>query len=130
MNIAEIEAKLAQLQRKLAQQEDEIARLRGEPHKSVSDKPWQKMDYTANFGMHPNVVAEMCRAVPDSVLADIVGDARRASQAVPRTPAVDVERGTGWTDEPKNRDRSREFELIDDITKAMVGGPNDTRKLK
>src|SRR6516162_8441298 len=121
MNMSEIEQKLAALQKKIAAQEEEIARLRGEPHKSVSEQPWQPIDHTAKMSMPPSAVWEMVKAVPDSVMRDIVGDARRASQAATRTPPQNVERGSGWLNEVKFPDRSRQFELMDRIVESQVG---------
>jgi hypothetical protein len=127
MNMSEIELKLAALQKKIAAQEEEISRLRGEPHKPVGPK-WEKIDYTANMRMPFSAALEMAKAVPDDLIRQIVADNIRKSSPIPPDPPV--QRGTGWTDEPKNRDRSREFELMDRIVESQVGGANDTRKLK
>jgi hypothetical protein len=121
--------RIAALEQQIAKQNEELARLRGEPHKSVSNKPWQPIDYTENMRMPPSAAWEMAKVVPDDLIRQIVGDSMRKSpRHVP--PAPPVERGTGWQDEVKFPDRSREFELMDDIVKSQVGGPNDTRKLK
>src|SRR6516165_9159949 len=121
--------RIAALEQQIAKQNEELARLRGGSHKSVSNKPWQPIDYTENMRMPPSAAWEMAKVVPDDVVRQIVGDSMRKAPPAP-APQEEVQRGTGWVDEVKFPDRSREFELVDDIVKSQVGGPNDTRKLK
>jgi hypothetical protein len=92
-----VEDEFKDLKRQIADLKDEVSRLRGEPHKPVGE-PWQPIDYTAGMSMPLAAVLEMARAVPDSVMAGVMGDARRKSNL----PAVHPEpkvRGTGWVDE-------------------------------
>src|SRR6516225_1131673 len=104
--------RIAALEQQIAKQNEELARLRGEPHKSVSNKPWQPIDYTENMRMPASAAWEMAKVVPDDLVRQIVGDSMR--KAPPPTPPVEeVQRGTGWQDETPFPDRSREFELMD-----------------
>jgi hypothetical protein len=125
-----MEEKIADLERQIAAHKEELARLRSEPHKPpVGAKPWQPIDYTENMRMPPSAAWEMAKVVPDDLVRQIVGDSMRKAQ--PSPPAEpEPERGTGWVDEVKFPDRSREFELMDRVVESQVGGPNDTRKLK
>jgi len=79
-----------------------------------------------------SVVTEMVTAVPDKLMAEIVGDFRNGvaqlsslSKSEPTRPV-----GSGWAEPPKARDRTNELRMFDQMVDAMVGGPNDTSKLK
>ena len=128
--MTDVEKKIAALEKELAEQKEQLARVRGEPHKSVVDWKWQPIDYTAGMSMGPSAIRKMAEAVPDTVIRDLVGDVRRgdAHRIVPQSPSP--ERGTGWAPDTPFPDRSREFELMDRIVESQVGGANDTRKLK
>src|SRR5262249_4614575 len=71
--------------------------------------------------------------VDDATIRAIVADRQRGigpSSMVPQKgPSQPVVRGSGWV-EPKVEDRSRQFAFMDDLVASMVGGPNDTSKLK
>lgn len=95
-----MEEKIADLERQIAAQKEELARLRGEPHKRVGEA-WQPIDWTARMSAPPSVIAEMARAVPNSVISGIVGDARRAAEATQSRPGPEPVRGSGWADEVK-----------------------------
>jgi hypothetical protein len=78
----------------------------------------------------------MAAAVPDSLMRDLVADQRRGVSApasiasVPGAPpAPERVRGTGWV-EAGFPDRTRDFERMDAIVAGMVGGPNDTSRLR
>ena len=75
----------------------------------------------------PEWQQEMAEAIGNDVLADIVADNQRPQRL--KSVKEQVERGSGWI-EPKVEDRSRDIETVDRIVEAMVGGPNDTSKLK
>ena len=79
-----------------------------------------------------SVVTEMVTAVPDKLMAEIVGDFRNGvaqlsslSKSEPTRPV-----GSGWAEPPKARDRTNELRMFDQMVDAMVGGPNDTSKLR
>ena len=98
---------------------------------------WQPIDYTANATMPPSAMKEMMKAVPDALMRDLRGDARRpnpvteASSSPLSTPSAlptTQKRGTGWVPERGFPDRTKEFELVDRMVEKMVGGPNDPLK--
>jgi hypothetical protein len=82
-------------------------------------------------------LAAMREAVPDSLMAEIVADSRRGNVPAPSSmastpgapPPPEPQRGTGWV-QPHIPDRTNDFALMDRLVEGMVGGPNDTRKLK
>jgi hypothetical protein len=81
----------------------------------------------ARRGIEPWRLAA-ARAVPTSLVQDLVNDfrsgpAKLASMAEPPKP-----RGSGWVDARPFPDRSGEFELVDRIVERMVGGPNSPVK--
>jgi len=85
--------------------------------------------------LHPTVTA-MRSAVDDRLMAEIVADSRRgvsepaSMTATPGAPPPpEPQRGTGWV-EPYIPDRTNDFELMDRLVEGMVGGPNDTSRLK
>src|SRR6516162_9891938 len=108
-----MEEKIADLERQIAAHKEELARLRGEPHKSVSNKSWQPIDYTENMRMPPSAAWEMAKVVPDDLIRQIVGDSMRKAPPTPPPAEPVQERGTGWQDDTPFPDRSREFELMD-----------------
>jgi hypothetical protein len=62
----------------------------------------QPYDPTANFSLPPSVVQAMMKAVPDRLMRDLRGDARRPNPVNPSTPSqptTQVQRGSGWRDE-------------------------------
>jgi len=83
--------------------------------------------------MPESAIDEMRKAVDDKLMSEIVRDLRKGpaqpSSIAPARPSAPVVRGTGWQ-EPKNEDRSRQFQLVDDIVNYWAGGPNDTSKLR
>jgi hypothetical protein len=89
----------------------------------------------AEGGLMPeSAVQSMVNAVPDKLMAEIVQDLRSGPPApgsmVPETRGREpVKRGSGWI-EPKNEDRTRQFQVLDEIVGALAGGPNDTSKLR
>jgi hypothetical protein len=74
--------------------------------------------------MPPSAVAEMAAAVSDTELAAIRNDLLKP----PTLPTVPAESptGRGWIDPVPDREPLN----IDAMVEAMVGGPNDTSKLK
>jgi len=83
--------------------------------------------------MPPSAVAEMAKAVPDDLMRDIVKDLRSGPGVpgwLPPPKSEPVVRGTGWQSLAKPEDRSRQFAMFDQMVDAMVGGPNDTSKLR
>jgi len=80
-------------EQRIAELEKEIARLKGE--KPRPSEPWPRYDPTAQMTMPPSAVAAMVAAVPDRLMRDIVGDARRSVQ--PRSMIAEPQR----TEEPK-----------------------------
>jgi hypothetical protein len=97
--MTDVEQKIAALEKEIAKQKEELARLRGEPHKPVG-KPWEKIDWTARMSMPPSAIAEIVRAVPDSLVRAVVADNLRAQQARSASPppAEPAQKGTGWVD--------------------------------
>jgi hypothetical protein len=82
-------------------------------------------------GLPSSAVTEMTKAVPDELLRDIVEDRHRTNVPGWTKPegGKPVVRGSGWQ-EPRNEDRTRQFQVVDDIVNYWAGGPNDTSKLK
>jgi hypothetical protein len=80
-------------EQRIAELEKELAKLKGE--KPRPSEPWQKYDPTAQMTMPPSAVAAMVAAVPDNIMRDIVGDARRSVQ--PRSMIAEPQR----TEDPK-----------------------------
>ena len=84
--------------------------------------------------MPASAIAEMAKAVPDELMRDIVKDLKHGpgepGWLPPSKPAEPVQRGGGWQSPPKPEDRSRQFAIFDQMVDAMVGGPNDTSKLR
>jgi hypothetical protein len=79
-------------------------------------------------------LAAMRAAVPDSLIRDIVADGLRGVSE-PRSlasvpPSAERPRGTGWQEHHGFPDRTRDFQLMDNLVAGMIGGPNDTSKLK
>jgi hypothetical protein len=68
------------------------------------EKPWQKPDYTANFGMPASAVKAMCAVVPEMKDRSQMSDVRRPQYSEPGgfgspskpTRAPEVQRGSGW----------------------------------
>jgi hypothetical protein len=79
------------------------------------------------MGIEPWVL-EMSEAVPTELIREIVADNRKPP-TLPIVPAESPKPGSGWV-EPRVEDRSREIEMVDRMVEHMVGGPNDTSKLK
>jgi hypothetical protein len=93
--------------------------------------------YAKVQGQNPmpnSAVAEMAKAVPDDLMRDIVNDLKHGPGVPgllpPSKPGEPVQRGSGWRSPPKPEDRSRQFAMFDQMVDAMVGGPNDTSKLR
>jgi hypothetical protein len=83
--------------------------------------------------MPTSAIADLAKAVPDDLVRDIVKDLRAGPGVpgwLPPSRAEPVVRGTGWQSQPKPEDRSRQFAMFDQMVDAMVGGPNDTSKLR
>ena len=84
-------------------------------------------------GLPASAVSAMVEAVPDKLMADIVKDLRKGPGEpgwIKPERSEHVVRGTGWQSPAKPEDRSRQFAMFDQMVEAMVGGPNDTRKLR
>jgi hypothetical protein len=99
-----MEEEFADLKRQVAELKAEQARLRGEPHKPFSDKPWPKYDPTEGMSMPPSAIAAMVAVVGErrDVIKDApINDASRASPSPsppPWQPQPERPRGTGWAD--------------------------------
>jgi hypothetical protein len=91
------EERIAQLEKQIAQQQDELARLRGEPHKAVG-KPWPKKDWTEGMSMPPSAMREMVRAVPDRLVREVVTDNLRKQPSSPTPSAAEKPKGSGWVE--------------------------------
>jgi hypothetical protein len=83
------------------------------------------------------VQAAMMAAVPNNLMRDIVNDQRRGASApsslasTPNAPPTPPPvKGTGWQEHHGFPDRTQQFELVDRMTEAMVGGANDFWKLR
>lgn len=94
-------------------------------------EPWQeelvKAEEARRKGIEP-WMRDMIDATPDSLLRDIVRDNRRPA-SLPGIAGEPVKPGGGWV-ETKAADRRNEIKLVDAMVNAMIGGPNDTSKLK
>ena len=81
-----------------------------------------------------SAVKAMTDAVPDQLMADIVNDLRKGpgepGWLPPSKSGGAMVRGSGWQSPPKYENRSRQFAMFDQMVDAMVGGPNDTSKLR
>ena len=78
----------------------------------------------------------MMQTVDNQLMAGIIADQRRGvcePASLTTTPGAppppEPQRGTGWV-QPHIPDRTNDFALMDRLVEGMVGGPNDTRKLK
>jgi len=84
-------------------------------------------------GLPASAVSAMVEAVPDKLMADIVNDLRKGPGEpgwIKPERSEPVIRGSGWQSPPKADDRTRQFAMFDQMVEAMVGGPNDTSKLR
>ena len=70
--------------------------------------------------------------VDDATIRAIVAEQRLTapSSMARQSPPQPVIRGTGWQSPPKPEDRSRQFAMFDAMVDGMVGGANDTSKLR
>jgi hypothetical protein len=84
---------------KLRKEVNELRQRIDPPPKPAST--WQPHDYTANFTMPRSAMQAMLDAVPDSLMRDLRGDARRPNPitgSAPPSPQPSVQRGSGWQD--------------------------------
>ena len=79
-----------------------------------------------------SAIQKMTDAVPDELMRDIVEDRKRGMTRgwLPQLKSEPVHRGSGWQSPPKAEDGSRQFAQFDAMVAHMVGGPNDTSKLR
>ena len=98
-------------------------------------------DYTEGMGMPPATLRAMAGVVPDINRGafDAAAHARSKGPGEPggfgpqREPPRNVEpvkRGSGWIEPAKFPDRTKQFERFDDMVGNLIGGPNDTSRLK
>jgi hypothetical protein len=84
-------------------------------------------------GMPASATEEMVKAVPDELVRAIVSDLRKGpgepGWMKPREPVPVAERGSGWAG-PKPEDPTRRYAMFDQMVAGLVGGPNDTSKLR
>ena len=87
------ETELEALKKRVA--ELEKASKPPEPFKSDWKGP---VDYTQGFSMPRSAMLEMMKAVPDSLMRDIRGDARKPNPITggATAPSEPVQRGSGW----------------------------------
>ena len=79
-----------------------------------------------------SAIQAMIDCVPDKLMADIVNDFRNGASSpsgLLKAGAAPV-RGTGWQSPPRERDRTNEFRMFDEMVAALAGGPNDTSRLR
>jgi|SRR6516165_805506 hypothetical protein len=130
--ISALKSKLAALEKVQAQGAAGIPPLRRPLGPSI--------DYTAGMSMPPNTQRDMARVVPDIDRGSFDAAAHARTKPAqpggfgpPKEPPQHVDepkRGSGWVEPRKPDDRTKQFERFDAMVAAMVGGPNDTRKLK
>ena len=79
-----------------------------------------------------SAVSDLVKAVPDTLMREIVNDQRHGVGMPGWLPRSKSERepirGSGWQDPPKPEDRSRQFAVFDAMVAHMVGGPNEPVK--
>jgi hypothetical protein len=86
-------------------------------------------------GMPASATEEMAKAVPDELVRAIVSDLRNGpgepGWLKPRGPVPMGEKGSGgWAGPPKAEDPMKRFEVFDRMVAGLIGGPNDTSRLK
>jgi len=105
----------------------------------VPKKPWQKIDYTEGFRLPPDAARDMARIVPDVKGQGFNAHAwaqTRVSQpgGFGPPPGTKVEEAKRVEPAPKVEPaadhRSPQTRIFDAMVDAMVGGPNDTSKLR
>jgi hypothetical protein len=126
----EIGKKIAVLQRQL----DELKAQLPQPEPFKPKAPMRRHDPTEGFRMPANAIKAMCDVVPDRMMADIVREQKAGLSAPSGFGAPGpkgekpVERGSGWAEPPKAKDRSDEYRIFDAMVAHMVGGPNEPVK--
>src|SRR5262249_54606200 len=83
--------------------------------------------------MPASAVQAMVDAIDDKTMRAIVEEQRHRPEPsgwLKPGPSEPVVRGTGWAPTPKPEDRSRQFQMFDDMVNYWAGGQNDTSKLK
>lgn len=128
--------KIAELQRQI----DELKKAQEPKPEFVPRPPMPKIDWTAGMKMHPSAAQEMAKVVHDVKHKPITADEVASSWARSRIsgPASLIPPGhkeTKKMEQPKavgpaKDTRSPQTRIFDAMVDAMVGGPNDTSKLR
>jgi hypothetical protein len=95
-DIAKLKAENDALKDRLAKLEEQV---NPPPRKQSYSAPY---DYTAGATMPASALRAMINAVPDALMNELRGDARRPNPVNPPTqsqPTTQVQRGSGWRDE-------------------------------
>jgi|SRR6516164_2641390 hypothetical protein len=136
MTNEELATEIAALKAKIAALE---AQVKPEPELPPKGS-WPKYDPTEGFRLPASAAKAMAAVVPD--IKDKKFDAHAWSQTKGLSapggfgPAQDkpwpaeVRRSEGRVEASKFEDRGGQFERFDAMVAALVGGPNDTSKLK
>jgi len=125
------------LAKRVAKLEEELAEAKKAKEPFKPKAPMPRFDPTEGMRMPPSAVKPMADLIPDVKGQGFNPNAwaqtrvAQPSSLIPQSgPGKRVKRGTGWAPEPKAEDRSRQFAQFDRMVEGMVGGPNDTSKLK
>ena len=92
------ESELTELRKQVAKLKDQL----NPPPRQPSTHP--RFDPTEGMSMPKSAMQAMIDAVPDALMRDLRGDARRPNPVNPPTPSqptTQVQRGSGWVDERK-----------------------------
>jgi hypothetical protein len=88
----------------------------------------------AGGGIPASATEEMVKAVDDKLMRDIVNDLRKGPGVPgwlpPREPVQVPPKGSGLAGGPKPEDPTKKYEMFDQMVAGLVGGPNDTSKLR
>jgi len=135
----DLATRVAKLERELAEAKRALERVKPpEPFKPKFEM--QKIDYTEQFRLPADAAQAMARVVPDvkgQMTAEQVQSAWARSRISepsgfgPPKWKEEKKQQTPKAEEPKPQDhRSPQTRIFDAMVDAMVGGPNDTSKLR
>lgn len=119
----------------------EVMRKAQEPREEFKPKRYEKIDWTANFRLPPSAAEAMAKIVPDIQRGPVTADELRSQQArlrVSGPSGMIPERRREEPQAPKpakpaepaEDTRSPQTILFDQMVSALVGGANDTSKLR
>ena len=131
----DLEKEIAELKRRLA--ELEAKQSAKEPPRPRMNM--QKIDYTENFRLPPDAAQAMARVVPD-VKGKMTADEVASAWARSRISGPSGFGPPKWEEEKRQRvpvkkaevkdTSSPQTRIFDAMVDAVVGGPNDTSKLR